>query len=323
MAVAKAAQVSLDQASAAGEWTAAIAYGDEGTAIGRQTGQDLIVFWCQWTLGTVYAHRGDDAAVADTLRSIVALERPLAWGAILDASAAIRGAHRLAGGDPAGAAIEYAVAVDLDAEQVGNLPMPAAFELIEAHVRAGDRRLAEHVLARVVDRAHQPWAVAALHASRGLLATSADGDDEFRAALAICDRDRNVAQAAHTRLTYGEWLRRHRRRLDAREQLRLALAAFERMGARPWAALAHQELLASGETHAVRRDGRPVDGLTPQEYRVAALAAEGLANREIAQRLFLSPKTIEAHLHRAFVKLGVDRRGDLGRALEDDGARPT
>jgi DNA-binding CsgD family transcriptional regulator len=315
LAAAKAAQVALDQAFVAGDLAASAAYGDEGLAIARQTGQRLFVAWCAWSIGVNASARGDEQILATALAELALLPQPTAWGAVRDAAAAIRGSHRLGIGDPAGALAELEDAVDLDAAQVGNVPIPAPFDLAEAHVRASDLRSAERVLDRLAAGSQQKWAVMALNRTRGLYAAPADGDDLFRRALDACERHAMVFEGARTRMLYGEWLRRHRRRLEAREQLRAALRQLDAMGARPLAARAAAELAASGETHVIRHDSAPVDGLTPRELRVASLAAEGLTNREIAGRLFLSPKTIEAHLRSIYGTLGIHGRTELPDAL--------
>ncbi len=318
VAAAKAVQVACDQAGVAGELAASIAFGDDGIEIARETGQDLMAVWCHWSVGMAVAWRGDGDGVDRAAQGMAALGRPVSWGAIRDAAAAVRGTYLLGAGDPAGAAAVLAAAVDLDAEQVGNAPLNAGFDLVEAYFKAGRTVDSERAMARLSVRARQPWAAAALARSRGLHAGAGDGDGYFATALARSREQEAWVDLARTELLYGEWLRRRRRRIDAREHLHAALTAFERMGAAPWAALALRELAATGETHAVRRDGRPVDTLTPQEFRVASLAAEGLANRDIGQRLFLSPKTVEAHLHRAFLKLGVERRTQLAAILGDE-----
>jgi DNA-binding CsgD family transcriptional regulator len=115
---------------------------------------------------------------------------------------------------------------------------------------------------------------------------------------------------ARTELLYGEWLRRNRRRLDARVHLRSALNAFERLGVTPWADRARVELRASGES-ARRRDPSTRDQLTPQELHIASLAAAGLTNPEIGAQLFLSPRTIDYHLRKVFAKLGISARAEL------------
>ncbi|GIH98328.1 helix-turn-helix transcriptional regulator [Planobispora takensis] len=124
-------------------------------------------------------------------------------------------------------------------------------------------------------------------------------------------------QHARTRLVYGEWLRRARRRADARTQLRAALEIFDRLGAELWAERARAELRATGDVPAApRRDGDPLSVLTQQERRIVAMAATGASNRDIAARLFLSPRTVGYHLYKAFPKLGVSSRAELSRRLD-------
>jgi len=119
-------------------------------------------------------------------------------------------------------------------------------------------------------------------------------------------------QRARTELLYGEWLRRERRRTDARIHLRAALEAFRSLGAAAWTERAEAELRATGET-ARRRDPSAVEQLTPQEFQIAGLVTEGLANKEIAARLFLSPRTVDYHLRNVFTKLGITSRTELVR----------
>jgi DNA-binding CsgD family transcriptional regulator len=119
-------------------------------------------------------------------------------------------------------------------------------------------------------------------------------------------------QRARTELLYGEWLRRERRRTDARGHLRTALEMFRTMGAAPWAERAEAELRATGET-ARKRDVSAVEQLTPQELQIAGLVAGGLTNKEIAAQLFLSPRTVDYHLRKVFTKLGIASRSELIR----------
>ena len=111
-------------------------------------------------------------------------------------------------------------------------------------------------------------------------------------------------------LLYGEWLRRHRRRIDARRHLRSALECFGRLGMEPWETRARSELRASGET-ARRRDPSTRDQLTPQELQIARLVAGGKSNPEVAAQLFLSPRTIDYHLRKVFAKLDIASRAQL------------
>src|SRR5205085_7475937 len=134
-------------------------------------------------------------------------------------------------------------------------------------------------------------------------------------ALRLHDLTPDGFEGAVTRLAFGARLRRARRRVRAREELRVALAVFEPLGARPWAEQAIAELAASGET-ARRRDVSTLDDLTPQELHIAQLLAGGRTTREAAAALFLSPKTIEYHLRSVYRKLGVNSRTALAKALE-------
>ena len=113
-----------------------------------------------------------------------------------------------------------------------------------------------------------------------------------------------------TELLYGEWLRRQRRRIDARRHLRRALECFARLGAAPWEARARSELRASGET-ARRRDPSTLDQLTPQELQIARLISGGKTNPEGAAQLFLSPRTIDYHLRKIYSKLYIASRAEL------------
>ena len=136
-----------------------------------------------------------------------------------------------------------------------------------------------------------------------------------------------AARASPTRsrareLAYGERLRRKRRKIDARAQLRTALDTFEGLGTKLWAERARGELKATGET-ARKRDVSTLDDLTPQELRIAQLVAGGATNRDVAAQLFVSPKTVEYHLRKVFVKVGVNSRVELARVpLGDPDAEP-
>ncbi|MGH3585623.1 MAG: LuxR C-terminal-related transcriptional regulator, partial [Pseudonocardia sp.] len=141
-----------------------------------------------------------------------------------------------------------------------------------------------------------------------------EAGDQYASAMRMHRRDTRTYDLARTSLLYGEWLRRQRRRTDARTHLADALTAFERLGAHPWAERARTELAALGDRPVARHlDADPVARLTPQERQVARLAAAGLSNADIAAQLFLSPRTVGHHLYRAYPKLGITKRMELSR----------
>ncbi|MET9232406.1 AAA family ATPase [Lentzea sp. NPDC003310] len=154
---------------------------------------------------------------------------------------------------------------------------------------------------------------------RSLAQIGDEPERHFEAALAA--QSPAVLEVARTRLAYGQWLRRARRILHAREQLSVALRAFEAAGARPWADLAASELRAAGSTLAGSTDRKRTDAeslLTPKELQIARLAAAGMTNKEIADRIYVSHRTVGAHLYKIFPRLGVANRAQLRAALGDD-----
>jgi DNA-binding NarL/FixJ family response regulator len=157
-----------------------------------------------------------------------------------------------------------------------------------------------------------PWTIALAARCRGLLSHGEQAERWFLEALRLHAGGDRPFDRARTELVYGEFLRRERRRIDAREQLRSALAGFEQFRAEPWAERARTELRATGET-ARKRDPGTIDQLTPQELQIAELVAEGISNKDVAAQLFLSPRTVEYHLHKVFAKLGIASRSELIR----------
>jgi DNA-binding CsgD family transcriptional regulator/tetratricopeptide (TPR) repeat protein len=200
----------------------------------------------------------------------------------------------------------------------------ALSELIEAAARTENTELAASALTRLgahTEASGSDWGLGIEARSRALLAEGAAAERLYREAIDRLERTRLRPDLARARLLYGEWLRRVGRRVDAREQLRDAHEAFVSMGADAFAERARRELFATGEKVRSRRDDTR-DELTPQEEQIARLARDGLTNPEIGARLFLSPRTVEWHLHKVFTKLGIRSRRKLRSALPDTDRAP-
>jgi DNA-binding CsgD family transcriptional regulator len=190
-------------------------------------------------------------------------------------------------------------------------------DLVEALARLGHVEEAGRHLARLEEQAEStgsPWGGAAAARCRAFMSPDADLTEAFETALVLHDREPSGFERARTELCYGERLRRAGQRRGARARLRAALEKFERAGAQPWAERARTELRASGE-HLRRRDTTTAEHLTPQELQIALLVAEGLSNRDLSARLFLSLKTVEFHLTRIYRKLQIHSRSELVRLM--------
>lgn len=264
----------------------------------------------------VDAWRGDEGAV-------------LAQIAALTAAATSRGeGHLLGYVDYARAVLynglaEHASAVDAagrageDGDVVPLLTSRGLYELVEAASRCGRPRLAgeaaEHLSAIAV-ASGTDFACGMAARSRALVAADDDADALYREAIERLSRTRMTMHVARARLSYGEWLRRQNRRIDARAQLKPAYASFTDLGANGFADRARRELQATGEK-VRRRSGSDDDMLTPQEEQIAQLARERRTNTEIGAQLFLSTRTVEWHLHKIFAKLGIGSRRELDAAL--------
>jgi DNA-binding CsgD family transcriptional regulator len=190
-------------------------------------------------------------------------------------------------------------------------------EMIEAAARSGQRDRAADGLRLLTDHTRAcdtNWSRGIEARSRALLAEGQAAEPLYRQAIEALERTRVRVEIARAHLLYGEWLRRERRRLDAREQLRTAHDSFTEFGMEAFAERARVELEATGE-HARKRTVETRDDLTPQEAQISRLAAEGETNQEIAAQLFISPSTVDYHLRKAFRKLEVRSRHQLKQRL--------
>ncbi len=193
-------------------------------------------------------------------------------------------------------------------------------ELTEAAVRCGRIELATAAVERLAERTQAAGTDAALGIearARALVSESRLTEGLFSEAIDRLSRCRFALDLGRAHLLYGEWLRREQRRLDGREQLRTAHEMFAAMGAEAFAERARRELLATGETVRARAPDTRAQ-LTAQEVQVAHLARDGLSNPEIAARLFISPRTVQYHLRKVFMKLDISSRNQLHRALPAD-----
>lgn len=191
-----------------------------------------------------------------------------------------------------------------------NLALP---ELVEAASRAGQPERAAVALEQLSARAlatGTPWALGLAARSRALTSTGPAAEEHYREAIERLRGCRIATHLARTHLVYGEWLRRDGRRQAAREQLRTAHEMLSDMGAEAFAGRAARELRATGE-HPRSRTAQPTDALTAQELHIVRLVATGATSREVGAQLFLSPRTIEAHLRNVFPKLGITSRRQL------------
>jgi DNA-binding CsgD family transcriptional regulator len=300
----------------AGEFDAASALIDEADAITGATGNAPL----RYTSLELVAWRGQEAA------ALAAIE-----AGIQDATA--RGEGRAIGFAQYVTAVLYnglgryreALAAAQRAcahDDLGVLGW-ALTELIEAAVRSDSLGVASDALRRLGERTRASgtdWALGIEARSRALLSEGETADRLYREAIEHLGRTRIRVELHRARLHYGEWLRREQRRVDAREQLRLAHDAFASMGAEAFAERARRELKATGEKVRKRRH-ETRDQLTAQEEQIARLARDGLTNPEIAARLYLSTRTVEWHLHKVFAKLRIRSRMGLHAALPDKDAK--
>ena len=193
-------------------------------------------------------------------------------------------------------------------------------ELAEAAYRTGDVKLVRAALEWLSERtAATPtdWSLGIEALIRALLSEGEAADRLYRESIERLGRTRVRAHLARAHLLYGEWLRRERRRIDAREQLRTAHDMLYPMGIDAFADRARRELAATGET-ARKRTAETTGELTAQEAQVARLARDGLSNPEIGARLFISARTVQYHLGKVFTKLAIGSRSQLDRALPGD-----
>ncbi len=300
---------------ATGAWTQAASYAQEAVLLDRNLGLDELVALPLAELAVIAALRGDPHAPAHLGELERALEQQPPRGTIAGLVAGL--AHWAAARQ-----LDVTPATALHHLEQIELPVVrglAALDRIETAIRADRRNLAEEWLDELrafAEGTDMAWSWAATYHGLAVLG-GADVEENFRRALEWHARSSRLPARARTQLALGEFLRRERRRTDARVPLREALETFETLGASFWAERARQELRASGET-ARRGADLVATELTAQESQVAGLVRQGLSNKDVAGRLFISPRTVDFHLRNVYTKLGISSRTELAAlALAD------
>jgi DNA-binding CsgD family transcriptional regulator len=296
----------------AGRFTAADGYYTQADDFFAATG-----FPADGTVNRAYllAWSGREDELHAALAGITYLADSFGHGHLLEI-----GRHALAVLDPGlgryQSALDHALPVFRDdPPAVGNLVLPL---IVEAGVRAGRYEAAAAALARMAERAPAagtPWGLGLLARCQALMSSDEHAEARYRESLELLSQVPVALDLAHTRLLFGEWLRRRKRRGEARSHLRVAHQLFDSCGAVPFAERARAELLATGEQVRKRTLPPRNEDLTPQERHVALLAADGNTNAEIASRLFITVSTVEFHLSKVFRKLGISSRRQLKAQL--------
>ena len=314
------AQALVSQAFAGiytGNWDTALPAAEEADRLARETAQPRWLAGALAAEATLAGLRGDDATATDLAAEAERTIGPQGNNYILALLQFARGTAALGAGRYDDACDQLQRMFDpTDAAFHPYIRCWAVAELAEAVARVDDQEAARRQLQALTDGADVSWSPileAGLAVARPVLV-----DDDRTEAAFQDGLSRNLTAwpffRARLLLTYGEWLRRQRRVAESRAPLRAARQGFDGLGAAPWSERAREELRASGEA-SDRREPYAWDVLSPQELRIAQLAAEGLSNREIGRRLYLSHRTIGSHLHRLFPKLGVTSRQQLASAL--------
>lgn len=310
-----------------GRYAAAAAHASEGLRLASETGQQNSICHMRASLALIAAAQGreDDCRAHAAEALAQAGSRGLGYQAALAEWALARLALGLGRSAEALALLEQIARAGVGAGHPF-VKLVSTPDLVEAAVRVADTGRAQTALAgfeRFAQETAPPWALALAARCRGLLSAGSTANHHFREALRWHGESARLFDRARTELVFGESLRRAGRRNEARTQLRAALEAFERAGATSWSERARSELRVSGAT-ARKRIPSAIDQLTPQELQVTQFVAEGATNKEVAARLFLSPRTIDYHLRKIFTKLGITSRAELIRLslVEGHPARP-
>jgi DNA-binding CsgD family transcriptional regulator len=302
-----------------GRWDEASRTAEEGIACGTELGYGLVSKGGVYCRALVAAARGEDRIARALADELVEWSAPLGVGLLGHFAHRVRGLADLGSGDYASAYQELtAISPAGRFPPFAPIAVTAALDLVEAAVRTGrSAEAAAHVAAMQQSHLFSGRPRYALVAAGGaaLVATGDEASALFEAALALPGAERQPFERARIQLAYGEHLRRTRSTRSARLQLGAAEECFRHLRAHPWATRASNELRATGLAQRAGPGDRGAAALTAQEQQIAMLAASGLSNKEIGRRLYLSPRTVGAHLYRIFPKLGISSRAALRDAL--------
>jgi DNA-binding CsgD family transcriptional regulator len=303
----------------AGRWDQAVAEATEAVRLARETSQQSVLSFDLVCLARVNAARGSQQACRDEIFEALQLADHYGIGSVKVYAASILGLLELGLGHLAEAIAQLEHVAELLAPMGLGEPGTVQWtpDYIESCIHAGRLEQASRALEDFQHQAEttgRTWALATAARCRGLLGDPAQAEPAFAEAYQWHAHCPMPFELARTQLCHGQQLRRVKQRGAARERLRAALATFEQLDARPWADRARAELQATGETTR-RRAQPPTRRLTPQEFQVARLVADGKSNSDIAAALFLSPKTVEFHLGSIHRKLGTTSRAQLVHQL--------
>lgn len=313
-------QLAVDSA-VSDRWAEASAEYAEGVRLARELGQRSELCHCLAGLCRLEARQGREAGCREHAAEALALADEFGMNLYriwthLALTQLELGLGHLDSSAHHGQAAD-AVITELGIADADVWPAP---ELVEVYLRLGRRAEAETVAepyCGLAERKGLPWAMARAARCRGLLADDMAFEQHFVDAVRFGELNSDSFELGRSHLCFGERLRRVRRRVEARRELRQAFDIFDRLGAAPWAERARLELLATGQT-ARRNTGPALEELTPQEFQVAQLLAGGGTTREVAAKLYLSPKTVEFHLRNAYDKLGVRSRSALSQLMAEE-----
>jgi DNA-binding CsgD family transcriptional regulator len=292
-----------------GRWGSARTTAHEALQLSQATGhRELSAFPLAWLalLAGIKGHAADLRTSTEAAEQVITTH-PV--GLAADTLHWARGSFELGAGRPSAALAHFRQVTDPTVAFLSALDRIETATMAECTGLVGDWLRPLEQFAASTDLA---WAAARAVYCQALLAGPDSAGPLFREALARASEAARPFERARMELGYGSFLRRRRRRVDAREHLRGALAVFDSLGATPWAERARIELRATGEIPR-SRDPSQMRRLTPQEVQVARLVAEGLATRDVAAHLFLSPRTVDFHLHNIFTKTGITSRTELAR----------